>query len=528
MYAKNSPTLDIKLKQAGLWSVINTTRATEYEVELIGDDSYSCTCQAAQWGSLCKHIKGVRALNKANDNKVVALFPTPHIDAKPGHEMLPGIYATRDQSKALADLIAFTNTQASAHALVGAAGTGKTLVLQAFIQKLKDLRIDKRICFTAPTNKATQVLQNMVNQWGLGVECVTCAKLLGLKPTIDKAGNQKFTPSKYEDNLAQDYDLIVVDECSMVSADLWGYLIDEANLLTQLLFVGDAAQLPPVNEKISKAFMEIPNPSLLDEVKRYGGAIGEVATDIRRNLQQRSELAIETSYNADGSEGIFKLTHDHWRESITKAFLSEQWKSDPNFCKVLAYTNRQVASHNRVIRNAIYTKPQRFMEGERLVANSPYILDKTVIFPTSAEMEVLEVWQGTQGSWKVWMLRAQMLDNEGGVKCFPVLHESENGRFKEWLKGLKDRAKQDHSQWRRFYEQKGLFADVDYAYAGTVHKAQGSTYRNVFVDVPNIMTNRTPIRKIDFPGGSEWVLERNQLLYTAITRPSHRLFVPEF
>ncbi|NEP19333.1 MAG: ATP-binding domain-containing protein, partial [Leptolyngbya sp. SIO4C1] len=58
------------------------------------------------------------------------------------------------------------------------------------------------------------------------------------------------------------------------------------------------------------------------------------------------------------------------------------------------------------------------------------------------------------------------------------------------------------------------FHDVNYAYSLTVHKSQGSTFQDVFVDLPNLMRNPKTV-------------ERNQLVYVAFTRAAKRLFVSQ-
>jgi exodeoxyribonuclease-5 len=50
---------------------------------------------------------------------------------------------------------------------------------------------------------------------------------------------------------------------------------------------------------------------------------------------------------------------------------------------------------------------------------------------------------------------------------------------------------------------------VDYAYATTVHKSQGSTFDTVFVDHRDLQACRGP--------------EKRALLYVAVTRPERRL-----
>jgi hypothetical protein len=56
------------------------------------------------------------------------------------------------------------------------------------------------------------------------------------------------------------------------------------------------------------------------------------------------------------------------------------------------------------------------------------------------------------------------------------------------------------------------YLEVDYGYALTVHKSQGSTYDDVYIEYSNILENKKDT-------------EKNKLLYTAITRSSNKLHV---
>ena len=69
-----------------------------------------------------------------------------------------------------------------------------------------------------------------------------------------------------------------------------------------------------------------------------------------------------------------------------------------------------------------------------------------------------------------------------------------------------------NKNWMAFWDLKQYFHEVDYAYSLTIHKSQGSTFQDVFVDVPSMFANRN-------------VIERNQLCYVALTRAAKRLFV---
>ena len=56
------------------------------------------------------------------------------------------------------------------------------------------------------------------------------------------------------------------------------------------------------------------------------------------------------------------------------------------------------------------------------------------------------------------------------------------------------------------------YLDVDYGYALTVHKSQGSTYDDVYVEYNNLLANKKDT-------------EKYKLLYTAITRCANKLHI---
>ncbi|MEM6838828.1 MAG: AAA family ATPase [Cyanobacteria bacterium P01_C01_bin.120] len=562
--------------------IINLSKGSQYTLTWIGDDNLSCTCQAYENGNDCGHVLygleylprmygteiSANATVTIDDSAKQSLFNLVDSSLPPEHqvepsskawvddtdpraamleaireqrstesnknevELLPGIIATPEQATALQDLINFANGDKAIHGLFGFAGTGKTVLLQGWLKALRESGYERPIVFTAYSNKAVNVLQSMVDRWDLDIECQTCAKLLGLKPQIDfKNGEQYFAKAYGEDSTISDYAIVVVDECSMVGSTkthkgLWEYLTEEAGLFTKLLFVGDYAQLPPINEPISKVFLEIKEPSNLSQVKRYRGAIAEIATDLRQNLSRRAEPLFETSYTEDGGEGLFVLKQSSWLENIVKAFSSDNYNLDPNHVRCLAWTNKRIQELNQHIRRSIQGElAPRFVEGERLIAKEHFFRQKFAKqegFPTSQEMEVIEAFEGSQSGYQCWFLTVRLFDKEGTRMCVPVLHELSQKEFERDQKDLKQ-----SKQWKLYYEQHQQFAWVDYAYSITTHKAQGSTFKNVFVDVNDILKDKQR-NTFQWPGGrKELIWERNQLLYVALTRASHRVFIYE-
>jgi len=420
------------------------------------------------------------------------------------------IALTAKQLAALDALNEFIDSPEKLYLLTGYAGTGKTTLLQVFIDGLRQQGDDRRIVLSAFSNKATKVLALMADQWQLNVDAMTCCTLLGLRPVINEdTGNQEFQPDRKQGSQVDRYSLIIVDECSMVNEELWKLLVNAVSNLygsTQILFVGDPAQLPPVNEPESACFREILHKSELTEVVRYGGAIGVIAEDIRRHLERDRLPRFRTDTNRDRTEGCFVLPRKVWETLMLKAFTSDAYQINPDQVRALAYTNRRVARLNQMIRRAIYgSTAQRFVTGERLIAINPCLDDDAIILPTSAECEVLEARRGRDGKWPIWRLSVET--EEGDYRTLRVLHESGQSEMKLKLDSL---AKE--KRWMEFWDLKQHFHEVDYAYSLTIHKSQGSTFQDVFVDIPSMWANRN-------------VIERNQLCYVAITRAAKRLFV---
>lgn len=417
---------------------------------------------------------------------------------------------TPEQAEALAALESFVQGSEKLYLLTGYAGTGKTTLLQAFIQSLRQQGDHRSIVLTAFSNKATKVLATMAARWRLEVDAMTCCKLLGLRPVVDEdSGTQVFQVDQKQRSQFDRYRLVIVDECSMVNEELWELLVNAVSNLyhgTQILFVGDPAQLPPVNEPESACFRHILNRSELTEVVRYGGAIGVIAEDLRRHLERPTLPSFHTDSNADHTEGCFVLPRPAWENLLIKAFTSPSYQENPDQVRALAYTNRRVTQLNQLIRRALYPpNVPRFVTGERLIALNPCLKEETLVLSTSAECEVLYTARGREGEWPMWILEVET--EEGDYKTLRVLHESGQGEFKAKLDFL---AKE--KRWMEFWDLRQRFHEVDYAYSLTVHKSQGSTFQDVFVDIPSMRVNRNTI-------------ERNQLCYVAFTRAAKRLFL---
>jgi exodeoxyribonuclease-5 len=132
----------------------------------------------------------------------------------------------------------------------GYAGTGKTHLATALRISLRDLNRTMRVGFCAFTGKASSVLRERLESMGGLNEDDYIGTIHGMiyKPIIakDENGRQKIVGWKKRSEL--DYDVIILDEASMVSADLWG---DLRSYDIPIIAVGDHGQLPPIGDRFS-------------------------------------------------------------------------------------------------------------------------------------------------------------------------------------------------------------------------------------------------------------------------------------
>jgi exodeoxyribonuclease V alpha subunit len=113
--------------------------------------------------------------------------------------------------------------------LTGGPGCGKTTTTLVIVRLLE--RLNKKVLLAAPTGRAAQRMAEVI-----GREAKTLHRLLEWK-------NGRFQRNE-EQQLRCDY--LIVDECSMLDITLTASLLKAVPTGCQLLFIGDADQLPSV------------------------------------------------------------------------------------------------------------------------------------------------------------------------------------------------------------------------------------------------------------------------------------------
>lgn len=113
--------------------------------------------------------------------------------------------------------------------ITGGPGTGKTTILGNIISIFNS----KRIALCAPTGRAAKRMQEST-----GVASYTIHKLL-------EYGQDENLFNRNEENLLE-FDVVIVDEFSMVDISLFYHLLEAVAFGTKLILIGDSDQLPSV------------------------------------------------------------------------------------------------------------------------------------------------------------------------------------------------------------------------------------------------------------------------------------------
>lgn len=390
------------------------------------------------------------------------------------------VVLSKDQQAAWAKLQVWVENDDSYFVLKGYAGTGKSFLLKMLTY------LNLNIFFTAPTNKATKVLSGFVE-----CDAKTTYSQLGLKMTAEDekmvlayGENIPYLPRK---------SILVVDEASMIGTPLFEF-IEETRKRTRckVLYVGDPAQLPPVGEVTSKSWKcsdKPENRSFLKQVMRYDNQLLVLATRIREQISDK-DYSFPVEDDNDGSTGVFLLSS---RKEFTKRIGKLTSPEDFASKKLIAWRNKTVTAYNNMIRENLGFE-DTFNIGDILLIAEPVEEDNVIIAHIDDEFRVTSITETsikTSGGASVPVYRLGVKNDELSIfinvpQTTEVLAEILTAKA---AKAKQAKGTDRRDAWKDFWETKKQFVQVRYGYALTAHRAQGSSYSEVYIDQQDILSN---------------------------------------
>ena len=457
------------------------------------------------------------------------------------YEIFPEVYANEEQRAAIDVLSEFLKGNENSILLKGRGGVGKTSIIA---KVLDNSGVDaKNIHYITPTNKATKILK-LMSEKANGItdsQFLTVAQALSyemkngkLVRKLDKYGNpvppkvlgNKFTPKAK---------VIVVDESSMLDKDMFDKLqeIVKQNKDMKIIYMGDNVQLPPVNENshVSSVFKNHTNNSRVELSKRMRQKAESPILPITDVLAK----AVETRVNLDGSPVADTSKHSEikfaaptnsevryvTRENSIKEFI-DKLKAEPESTRWIMFNNNEHAEGIKVtemVRKELFgaeAAKKEYVKGEQLYVTSPY--QDGAVLNTGDELTVQKILKENE----ITPINFEYWDNK--IKRYAtttvklpvttlVVKENllqevleVNAMTKESMKVIKTLPENQQ------YGIKQALLQNSPAYVLTSHKAQGSTYKNVYADIGNIFKNSNNIR-----------VENVQSAYVATSRASESL-----
>ena len=386
---------------------------------------------------------------------------------------------TRKQEEGLLTSINRYNAGKKYTVISGYAGSGKSTLVRFIIEAL-DVEEDK-ICYCAFTGKAAEVLRKKGNK-----NVCTLHKLLYdhiPKPTGGFLRRPKFR---------LDYNIIVVDEVSMAPNSLMKLLFSHN---VYVICLGDPGQLPPIDKEEDNHLLDHPHV-FLDEIMRQA----QESEIIQLTMKIRNQEPINY-YN--GKE-VKIIPYSQ----LTTGVL--EWGD-----QILTATNAKRQAINNQMR-ALAGKSGEPVDGDKMICLRNYWDD----FSMNGDFLINGTIGILQNSFQTWREMPQFI--QSNIRKFDVLvgdliiPETNDKYEMTEIDRQMVMTGEKCCGWQLSYKLGKLrpkYGDLipkefAYAYAVTVHKAQGSSWPNVVV-----LEESFPFDKIDHV---RW-------LYTACTRPEKKL-----
>jgi len=358
----------------------------------------------------------------------------------------------------------------------GFPGTGKSFLTKYLIKMINQsaqLRKlitgnstdDFKVFCTATTNKAASVLKNLSNE-----PTETIHSLLKLKVSENLATGTTSIKKNFNWRVLTNV-LIIIDEYTYIDKHLLK-LIRDSTHKCKILYIGDSYQLISVNDINNSVLSSVKLKGTLNESVRFtkGTPIDLEAAKFRKTI----DTGIFTPITYD-NKTIIHMNGSEFQTAIDKEFSKNTINS--NKSKIIAWTNDTVNDYNNYIRKTLNLSPI-FNVGEKVITNKP--------------IEAIGNSEGYNTE-NIVTIRKVLPDNLQGIKginyslgiginVFQALNQND---VKIYLKELAKECTKN-KDWKIYFSTKRKFGDLRSIYACTVYKAQGSTYKNVYLNLSDI------------------------------------------
>ncbi|WP_298791413.1 AAA family ATPase, partial [uncultured Campylobacter sp.] len=467
---------------------------------------------------------------------------------------------TDSQSKLVQKLETFISSQnSSIFLLKGYAGTGKTFITKGLTEYFREIK--RNYILAAPTGKAAKVISQKTRSAAYTIH----KTIYTLKNPVeyiqnlekeDKTYKFYFSVAVNEDSNDTVY---IIDEASMISdiynemefirfgsgfllRDLMHYInLDCNDHRKKIIFIGDNAQLPPVGMSFSPALnkqyilenfgFRAEEFELTDVVRQEkDSGILKNTLPIRKSLENKvfNTINFDTSFH-----DTVHLDHINFMQQyieVTKGKVDHQ-------TMIVAYSNASVKEYNYKVRGHLFPNHKnQICAGDKIIvtsnnanhgifiSNGDFGIIEEILSPTETKIiktkggkidvsisfrDVVVLFYDIDGA--AWHIRCKIIENLLFSEQASLSSDENKGIYIDFMRrhpGLKPNTK----EWVDTLMMDPYFnaLKVKFGYAITCHKAQGSEWKNLFLNCKTMTS----------------VLSENYFrwFYTAITRAKSKIY----
>ena len=395
--------------------------------------------------------------------KEKAHLQTPFIDYDYEYDE----YLSEEQNEAARDLVL---QNGCISILSGGPGTGKTTIIKKIVNTMRKSYPEEKIALLSPTGKAVKRIAEVINRTDVHIS--TIHKFLSYQAD----GEIKLTKKKRKELL--DFHFVIIDEVSMLGSALFYNLLKHLDMNSaKVILVGDIYQLSSVDPG-----------ALLRDLRHLGVYTKMLNNNFRSDGQIVSNSILikngETDLVYDES---FELVDNGIEQAIEEMLEKEndieKAKEEPDiffspfrderFKYSTTNINNQIHEKKYYYHLKASPKKQKFMLQERVIVTKTCYEAKLI--NSDGKVEKLSYINGDTG-------RVINVEPKDGSWIYDVE-----------LNGCTCKIPEEH---------------LDYGYALTIHKSQGSEYQTVHIIIPEFKS----------------FITRN-MLYTAVTRAKKKVII---
>lgn len=404
--------------------------------------------------------------------------------------------------------------------ITGGPGTGKTTTVAKIIWLLLSIQPGLRIALAAPTGKAATRMAESLQSTTLPLPGAVKSILEQLKPsTLHRllGYKQDSIYFRYNEEQPLPYDLVIVDECSMIDVAIFAKLLSAIGPNTRLLLLGDKNQLASV--EAGSMFGDLCNQT--EAINNFTDTtrtlLNDCIPDAKRKIPTSTpnthplaehiiELQFSHRFNINSGIGRFSHAVLHNQTDILESFLNQS----PN-------------AEVQVVTPPHETALEQFLNGYKDYILADDISEALRLFQ---QQRILCATRDGKGGLydsnqvaEAWLKKQQLLRPDNGFyENRPILITRNNQQL-NLINGDIGIVRTINGQKKVWFDAgngqvRGVsihyIQNAETVFAMTIHKSQGSEYNRVLVRLPD---------------NTHLPLLTRELLYTAVTRAKQQAII---